>query len=155
MQVATNLKMFVGIQAEKNKRNSNIPNCSRSVVVLFTSANRTLKALESARSLAHTLCLPIVVLATPVVPYPLQLEEPQVPFNFKIRNFTETAKQYPEDISVVAYHCRDRMQALKQVLPPDSPILVGIRKRWWPSCDERLARTLGRAGYSVTVVETE
>jgi len=155
MQVATDFKMFVGIQAEKNKRNSNTPNCSRSVVVLFTSTNRTLKALESARSLANTLCLPIVVLATPVVPYPLELEEPQVPFNFKIGNFAETAKQYPEDISVVAYNCRDRMQALKQVLPPDSPVLVGIRKRWWPTCDEQLAKDLGGAGYSVTVVETE
>jgi hypothetical protein len=155
MQVATDLTMFMGIQAEKNKRNSNIPNCARSVVVLFTSANRTLKALESARSLANTLCLPIVVLATPVVPYPLELEEPQVPFNFKIRNFAETANQYPEDISVVAYNCRDRMQSLKQVLPTDSPVLVGIRKRWWPTSDERLARDLERAGYSVTVVETE
>jgi hypothetical protein len=155
MQVATDLKLFVGIKTEKNNRNSNIPNCSRAVFVLFTSANRTMKALESARSLANTLCLSIVVLATPVVPYPLQLEEPQVPFNFKIRNFAETAKQYPENISVVACHCRDRMQALKQILPPDSHVLVGIRKRWWPTSDERLARDLGRAGYLVTVVETE
>ena len=155
MQVATDLKMFVGIQAEKNKRNSNIPNCSRSVVVIFTSANRTLKALESARSLAKTLCRPIVVLATPVVPYPLELEEPQVPFNFKIRNFAETAKQYPEDISVVAHPCRDRLEALKQVLPPDSPVLVGIRKRWWPSRDERLARKLSRAGYNMILVNQE
>ena len=70
MQVSTDLKMFVGIKAGKNKRNSNIPNCSRSVVVLFTSENRTLKALEPARNLARTLCSPVVVMATPVMPFP-------------------------------------------------------------------------------------
>jgi hypothetical protein len=155
MQVATDLKTFVGIKAEMNKRNASIPNCSRSVFVLFTSANPTLKALESAHNLSKTLCRPIVVLATPVVPYPLPLEEPQVPFNFTIRHFAETAEQFSENISVVVYHCRDRMEALKRVLPPDSPILVGIKKRWWPTCDERLARDLQRAGYSVTLVETE
>ena len=155
MQVATDFKMFVDIKTEKTKRNSNIPNSSRSVVVLFTSANRTLKAIESARSLANTLCLPIVVLATPVVPFPLPLEEPQVPFDFTIRHFAKAAEQFPENISVVAYPCRDRMEALKQVLPPDSPVLIGIRKKWWPTSDERLARDLGRAGFSVTVVETE
>jgi hypothetical protein len=155
MQVSADLKMFVGIQAEKNKRNSDIPDCSRSVVLLFTSENRTLKALESARSLAKTLCRPIMVLATPVVPYPLPLEEPQVPFDFTIRHFAEAAKQFPENISVVAYPCRDRVETLKQVLPPDSPVLVGIRKRWWPTPDERLARRLERAGHPVTVVETE
>ena len=155
MQVATDLNMFVGIKAEKNTRNSNIPNCSHSVVVLFTSANRTMKALESARSLANTLCLPIVVLATPVIPYALQLEEPHIPFDFTIRQFSKTAEQFPENIAVVAYRCRDRLETLKQVLPPDSPVLIGIRKRWWPTGDERLARDLGRAGYSVTVVETE
>ncbi len=121
MQVSSDLKMFVGKKTEMNKRSSNIPNCSRPVVVLFTSANRTLKALESARSLAKTLCRPIVVLATPVIPYPLQLEEPQVPFDFTIRQFAETAEKFPENISVVAYRCRDRLETLKQVLPPDSP----------------------------------
>jgi hypothetical protein len=155
MQVATDLTMFVGIQAEKNIWNSRIPNGLRSVIVLFTSANRTLKALESARSLAKTLCRPIMVLATPVVPFPLPLEEPQVPFDFTIKHFAEAAEQFPENISVVAHPCRDRLEALKQVLPRNSPVLIGIRKRWWPTCDERLAKDLRRAGFSVTVVETE
>lgn len=155
MQVSSDLKIFVGTKTEMNTRSSNIPNCSRPVVVLFTSTSRTLKALEPARSLAKTLGSPIVVLATPVIPYALQLEEPHIPFDFTIGQFTKTAEQFPEHIAVVAYRCRDRLETLKQVLPPDSPVLIGIRKRWWPTCDEQLARKLGCAGYSVTLVETE
>jgi nucleotide-binding universal stress UspA family protein len=155
MQVSAELKTFVDTKTELNKRISNIPDCSRPVVVLFTSASRTLKALEPARRLAKTLGSPIVVLATPVIPYALQLEEPHIPFDFTIRQFTETAEQFPENIAVVAYRCRDRLETLKQVLSPDAPVLIGIRKRWCPTYDERLARDLGRAGYSVTIVETE
>jgi len=36
-----------------------------------------------------------------------------------------------------------------------SIVILGGRKRWWPTKEERLARQLRRAGYEVLFKETE
>ena len=53
------------------------------------------------------------------------------------------------------YLCRDRWQALEQALRPRSVVVIGGRKRWWPTRESRLARRLRRAGHEVILAETE
>ena len=132
-----------------------MPEPKISVFVIFTSANRTLKALEKAGELAKPSGAGILVVAVQTVPYPLPLDRPPVPFESVIRRFVEMAGNFPESPKVSAYLCRDPLEALKRVLSADSTVVIGIRKRWWPTCDERLARKLRRAGYTVILVETE
>jgi len=125
------------------------------VFVIFTSMNWTLKALEKARQLAKPLQSEVVIFVIQTVPYSLPLEEPPGPFEFIVRRLQEMVDGFPEKTRISAYLCRDPMQALKRALTPKCPVVMGVRKRWWPTRDERLARKLRSAGYDVILVETE
>jgi hypothetical protein len=131
------------------------PEPELSVFVVFTSINWTLKAVERAREMAKPIGANVVVIAVQVVPYPLPLHRPPVPMEFVIRRFEEEARESLEGTMVSAYLCRDPLIALKRILKPNCPVVMGIRKRWWPTSDERLARKLRRAGYKIALVETE
>jgi hypothetical protein len=139
-------------EAELQARNraSRLP-----VFVVFTSMNRTLKALEKASQLAKPLQTGITVLVVQEVHYSLPLDEPPVPFEFVIRHFEEMAGRLPENTQISAYVCREPMQALKRVLKHNCPVVMGVRKRWWPTREERLARKLRRTGYDVILVKME
>jgi hypothetical protein len=125
------------------------------VFVVFTSIHRTLKALETACKMARPLRAKVIVVAVQVVPYALPLDKPPVPFEFVIRRLEEKAEKFPEGIQVLAYLCRDRIQALRRILSPESPVIIGVRKNFWPTRDERLARKLRRAGHNVRLVNQE
>ena len=131
------------------------PELQLSVFVIFTSTPQTLKALEKAAAIAKPFGAGIAVLAVQTVPFPLPLDRPPVPFEFIIKRFQEMAGEFPEKTKVFVYVCRDQMEALKRILPPNSSIVMGLRKRWWPTRDRRLAKKLGRAGHEVTLIETE
>ena len=131
------------------------PEPGLSVFVVFTSIDRTLRALEKAREMARLSGAKIAVIALQIVPYPLPIFEPPVGFEFVVRRFAEKAGRSQEKIQVSAYLCRDPFEALKVILNPDYPVVMGIKKKWWPTRDERLARRLRRAGYDVISVETE
>jgi hypothetical protein len=125
-----------------------------SVVVLFTSTRRTLKALEKAEGLAKSLGARILVVAAQIVPFPAPLDQPPVSFEFVIRQF-QMAVQNKEEIKVSAFVCRDQFEAYKCILNRNSPIVIGIKKRWWPTREKRLARKLRSSGYQIIPVETE
>jgi hypothetical protein len=127
----------------------------KSVSVIFTSCNLTVKALEKAAEMAKPLGANIVVVAVQAVPYSVPLDRPPVPMEFVMRRFEEAASRYPEKIQVFGYLCRDPMEAFKRILNHHSPVVMGIRKRWWPTRDEKLSRRLRRAGYDVISVNQE
>jgi hypothetical protein len=130
-------------------------NVQGSVVVIFTSTKRTLKALEEAGTLAKHLGTRVVVVAAQVVPYALPLDETSFPMQFVLRHFAETAARLPIQFSIIPYLCRSRLEALRQILPQNSPTLIGIRKSRWFTRDERLVKKLRRAGHPVIAVETD
>jgi hypothetical protein len=75
--------------------------------------------------------------------------------DFSERQFRVLAGQSPVDTVVRIYLCRDRMDALVQMLKPRSLVVVGGRRRWWPTEETRIARRLRRAGHEVIFTETE
>jgi hypothetical protein len=125
------------------------------VFVIFTSVNPTLKALGKAGQLAALLQTSIEVLVVQVVPYVLSLDEPPVRSEFIANRFEEMAGPFPKKTTISTYLCRDPMQALESILQHDCWIVMGVKKWWWPTPDERLARKLRHAGYNVILVETE
>lgn len=132
------------------------PDVSRSsrkldLQVIFTDRPKTAAALAAARTLARDLGARITLMAAQVVPYPLPLTEPDVPVEFTERVMESLA--IDNDAVVEIYLCRDRAEAIRRVLPPDSLVIVGARKwRWWPSWEGRLARLLRHDGRRVLVV---
>jgi len=125
------------------------------ISVVFTSVEATLEALKRAGTLARRLSGHITLLVPQVVPYPLPLTSPPVLLDWNERRFQVIASESPVDTKVMLYLCRDRMETLSRVLAPRSLVLIGGRKRWWPTAERRLARKLRRAGHEVIVTETE
>jgi len=59
------------------------------------------------------------------------------------------------ETSVHIYLCRDRFETLASVLSPRSIVVLGGRKRWWPTREKSLASKLRKAGHEVVFKETE
>jgi len=154
MSTAIGIEKLISIDSEILMRAIN-PGFRLSVSVIFTSINRTLIALEKASQLAEPLKSGIEILAVQTVPFALPLDEPPVPFGFVVRRLKEMVAQFAVQIKISAYLCRDQLEALKRVLNRDYPVVMGVRKRWWPTRNKRLARKLRRAGYDVILIETE
>jgi hypothetical protein len=125
------------------------------IAVVFTSVESTLAALKEAGNLANSLGARIKLVVPQVVPYPLPLETPPVLVEFNENRFRVLASESPVETNVHIYLCRDRFETLTSVLKPGCIVVVGGRKRWWPTKDEILARQLRRAGYEVLFKETK
>ena len=125
------------------------------IAVVFTSVESTLAALKEAGDLATSLGARITLLVPQVVPFPLPLESPPVLLDFNERRFRVIASQSPVETTVRIYLCRDGLETLTTVLSPGSIVVVGGKKRWWPTREKKLARQLRRAGHEVVFKETE
>jgi hypothetical protein len=123
--------------------------------VVFTSVDSTLAALKEAGNLANSLGARITLVVPQVVPYPRPLESPPVLVEFNENRFRVMATKNPVETSVHIYLCRDRLETLTSVLNVGSIVILGGRKRWWPTKEEKLARQLRSAGYEVLFKETE
>jgi len=123
------------------------------IVVVFTSANATAEALKKAGNLAESLGAHISLVVPQIVPYPLPLTSPPVLLDFQEKRFREIASKSSVDVLVQLYLCRDARETLKKILTPHSLVVVGSRKRWWPTSEARLARQLKRAGHEVILAE--
>ena len=131
------------------------PNTGLDISVVFTSIEPTLQALKEAGALAQHLGGRITLVVAQVVPYPLPLETPPVLVEFSENRFRVLARENPVETNVHIYLCRDRFEALTSALKPGSIVVVGWRKKWWPTKDEILARQLRRAGHEVIFTEME
>ncbi len=121
--------------------------------VVFTDAARTRAALATAGQFARGLDARITILAAQVVPYPLPLGRPPVPVEFTERTLRSLASEQTVpaavELAVELYLCRDRNETIRKVLKPDSLVVIGGWKRWWPTAENRLEKLLRRDGHRV------
>jgi len=115
--------------------------------VIFTDLPKTAAALAAARAMARDLGARVTLMAARVVPYPLPLAAPDVPVEFTERALESIAGDDAET-TVEIYLCRDRCEAIRNALPPNSVVILGAR-RWR---DWLLTRRLRRHGCRVLVV---
>jgi hypothetical protein len=125
------------------------------VFVVFTSVDATLAALKQAGHLAAELGGRIILVALQVVPYPLPLTRPPVGIDWNERRLGLIAGESRVETIVQVHLCRDGQRTLENTLGPHSLIVLGGRKRWWPTRESKLARSLRRAGHEVVLIETE
>jgi hypothetical protein len=125
------------------------------VSVVFTSAGATLAALKQAGDLARNLGGHITLIVPQVVPYPLPLISPPVLVDFNERRLRVIASGCRVETRICVYLCRDPLETLQSVLKPHSVVVVGSRKRWWPTKEKRLAAKLRSAGHEVIVTERD
>ena len=114
------------------------------IVVLHTKEAATVSALKMAAEFASGLA-PVRLLAIQVVPYPLALDAPPVSVKFLERRFVELVKEAAVDAKVDIRLARDA----EDELSPHCVVVIGGRRRWWPTASMRMARRLERLGHQV------
>jgi hypothetical protein len=118
-------------------------------IVLFTTHAGTVAALKSASRLgAHLGARPKILMLYPV-PYTLPLEKQAVPEGFLENEVRALKRDFPEELSVRICLCRHPRQGLREALEPHSLILMGGKKRWWPTEEQWLAWRLRKDGHEV------
>jgi hypothetical protein len=123
------------------------------VFVLFTNPTATLTALSMADRLTRELGCRLRLLMPYEVPCTLPLTERAIPAGLLEDQLDALAPMSPADISAHVLLCRDKLRTLRLLLKPHSLLLIGGRKRWWPTKEERLARTLKKDGHEVIFAE--
>ena len=124
----------------------------REIVVLFTTPAGTVAALKMASRLSANLGARPKVLMLYPVPYTLPLGKQALPDGFLENRVRALQRDFPEEISVRIHLCRHPRQGLREVLEAHSLIVLGGRMRWWPTQEQRWARTLKNDGHEVIFV---
>jgi hypothetical protein len=129
------------------------PDSQLRVFVLYTGVRRTLAALRGAARLAAGLNARIEVIFPQVVPYPLPIEEPAASPGFAASRLARIAEEAEIETSMHVYLCRDRREAVASALPPGAMVVIGYRRRWWPTSAYRFGRWLRGNGHRVIFVD--
>jgi hypothetical protein len=125
------------------------------IYIIFTNPLAINVTLEAANELAHDLDARLTVLIARIVPYPLPLEHPPVSTEFTEQFLSQLVKGPDVATTVHVLLCRDRNETIRRAVRPDSIVLIGSRKRWWPNRDNTLARRLRRDGHHVIVLNLD
>jgi hypothetical protein len=113
--------------------------------VVFTGSAYTSGAL----SLVSRLAARISIVAAHVVPYPLPLLDPPVDPAFLEQRLLSLALGSGADATVQIYLCRDRAETLDRILPAGATVVIGGRRHWWRTAEQRLARALAHHGRNI------
>ena len=119
--------------------------------VVFTTPTETREALRHAERLSAGLDSEIVLILTPIVPFPLPLDQPPTSLAFAQEQIHDLAQFVDRELLGYIYFCRDPLRMLESALRPHSLLVMGLCKRWFFSRSERLARALRRRGHEVVV----
>ena len=125
------------------------------VNVIYTRLPGTANTLNAANTLARGLGARITVHLAQVIPYPLELKSPHVSIPFAEEQLGLLAGCQPVETSVQVHLCRDLSDAIRRALKPQSVVVIGSRRRWWPTREESLAKTLQREGHHVILTYAE
>jgi hypothetical protein len=122
------------------------------LVIPYTNPESTRTALDAAARLAHGLDALVALVAVHVVPFPCPLSRPLVDVEHLRRELLALIGSLSMPVRVSLILARDRELALARILKPRSIVLIATRRRWWRTAEEKLARSLARAGHNVTIL---
>lgn len=128
----------------------------REITVVSTTAEGTSAALATVRRLWRNLDRRITVIVPVVVQFPAQLANPPISTELLERKLcAAAARDNTEVIHVNVLLCRDPVEATRDALKPRSIVVIGGRRRWWPTCESALAKALRKAGHRIVFADSE
>ena len=122
------------------------------VFVPYTCPELTRAAMAQAIALTRNLTAQIILFAVHLVPYPLPLDQPDIPASFLENKLAAVARAAGTEADIRIVFARERDEVREQILPPHSLVVLATKKRWWPTAEVKLARVLARAGHSVALL---
>ncbi len=123
------------------------------VCVLFTSPEETLAALRVASDLARLVGREIRLIDFRVVPIGAPIDSPSGRSRIETDRFLERVRTEGLDVHVNVYVCRNAREVIPRVFNHPSIVVIGGRRRRWPTRAERWRRLLERRGHYVLFVD--
>jgi hypothetical protein len=138
-------------RSEDSPRITRIPHSRAEfeVIVVFTHARPTLRALKAAARLAKTLGARIRLIVPHTIPPSEHLKGRyllNISLEFPLRTIVGTSKV---ETRLDVRFCHDRWEMLQRVLAPGSVVVLDRGNHWWSTAETRLARDLRAAGHHV------
>ena len=121
------------------------------VVIPYTTPELTRVALRHA-GVCSDLDVHVALVDIQVVPFPCPLDQPPVNKQFSERRLHELFKESGLPGKACMLYTRDWLEGFRRVLEPGSLVILASKMRWWPTRQERLARTLTKAGHQVMLL---
>ena len=125
------------------------------VNVVYTRLPGAAETMQTASGLARGLGARLTVHVAKIIPYPLELKAPPVSILFAEQQLLAFAGEQPVETNIQMYLCRDLTETIRRVLKPDSVVIIGGRKRWWPTAEKKLAAILRRDGHHVILTHAD
>ena len=125
------------------------------VVVPYTEWSVTDRLLKRAAALTAGLNARLTLVAVHTVPYPATFECPAAVHAYLVEQLVDLASRCPLPVNPQVVLARGRTEGFAYVLKPESIVLLGARKHWWRTEEERLARSLARDGHKVVLLHVE
>lgn len=129
-----------------------------SVNVVYTGPETTLPALRATLSLIRDLSAIVHIRAMIAVPRQLAMEFAFSSIQFLKRRICDLVERVGSrhcEYVVHIYVCRSRIETLLSVLRPASLLVIGGRRRLWPTAESRLSKAAISAGHSVAFVDAK
>jgi hypothetical protein len=128
------------------------------ITVIPTTEEGTAAALRAARGLAKDLDATITLLKMEVVPTHFPLYRPPGSLHCTIMQQHSLVLQSgarEEDVAIRIRLCRDLENGLRRVLRRRALVVIGGRRHWWLSGEERLEKSLRRLGHHVIFIDVD
>lgn len=119
------------------------------IFVIYTKFHEAVAALHAAERLAQQLGALVRLVMPYEVSYKLPLDRPPVLTNFLRAQLADAAAHAAVDVEGHVCLCRDKRDALNNLMPPNSLVVVGGKNGWWPSEPRRLAKHFRKLGHHV------
>ena len=125
------------------------------VVVPYTEWSVTDALLQRAAVLTSGLNARLTLVAVQTVPYAAPYGCPSAVRAHLVERLADLARRCPVPVNPRLVLARGRAEGFGCLLKPDSIVLLGARKRWWRTREEKLARGLARDGHKVVLLHVE
>jgi hypothetical protein len=121
------------------------------VVIPYTTPELTRAALRHA-GVCSDLDVHVSLVDIQVVPFPCPLDQPPINKEFSEHRLRELLTENGLSGTAVVLYTRDWLEGFKRVLEPRSLVILATKRRWWPTREDKLARTLSKAGHQVMLL---
>jgi hypothetical protein len=125
------------------------------VVVPYTEWSVTDALLKRAVALTAGLNAKLTLVAVHTVPYAAPYGCPSAVHAHLVEQLVDLASRCPLPVNPQVVLARGRAEGFAYVLKPESIVLLGARKHWWRTREEKLARRLARDGHKVVLLHFE
>jgi hypothetical protein len=122
------------------------------VVVPYTEWAVTDAVLKRAASLTGGLNVRLKLIGVHAVPFPADFRWPTAVHACLVEQLMDLASRSPLPVDAQVVLARSREEGFRYMLKPESTVLVGTRKHFWRTAEERLAKTLVADGHKVAVI---